>query len=388
MKLNLGSGKTPLNGYGNVDIADGRTVYPLEGIEDGSVSEIRASHVLEHFSHREVGDVLMHWVSKLEPGGVLKIAVPDLEKIAKGYLDGKRAPWQAYLMGGQVDEYDFHGSAFDAEALTEVLAACGLERIGYWESDAQDCSSLPVSLNMCAYKPSEASADMSGVFGVLQSARVGYGAHHACMYRTIRELGITHTMSVGCFWFQGWTSTVQDLLAIPECKWILSMDYDSVFRAGDVRELYRLARAYPAVDAVAAVQSMRHGSQSALFSVDAKDIEVASTMFERNLTKVKTAHFGCTLINADKLREMPKPWMCPVPSPNGEWEKGDGHIDADIYFWREWEKQGNNLYLANRVPIGHLEEMVKWPGKGFRPVYQGYKDFLETGPPPEVNTCV
>jgi hypothetical protein len=31
-------------------------------------------------------------------------------------------------------------------------------------------------------------------------------------------------------------------------------------------------------------------------------------------------------------------------------------------FGGKWEAAGNSLYIANRVPIGHLELQVLWPG--------------------------
>src|SRR4051812_8339039 len=100
-KLNLGAGSKPLAGYSNIDAKNKRgtvdtTIYPLPHV-DGSVDEIRASHVLEHFSHREIGNVLADWVRALKPGGVLKIAVPDLKFIAERYLAGAEMPVQQYL---------------------------------------------------------------------------------------------------------------------------------------------------------------------------------------------------------------------------------------------------------------------------------------------------
>jgi hypothetical protein len=40
---------------------------------------------------------------------------------------------------------------------------------------------------------------------------------------------------------------------------------------------------------------------------------------------------------------------------------------------------GNSLYIANRVPIGHLELMIKWPGKDLRAIYQPIGEFRAGG---------
>ena len=76
-KLNLGAGARPLEGYRNIDAKNNhgsksQKIFPLPD-KDGTVDEIRASHVLEHFSHREVTAVVADWVRALKPGGVLKI---------------------------------------------------------------------------------------------------------------------------------------------------------------------------------------------------------------------------------------------------------------------------------------------------------------------------
>ena len=171
-RLNLGAGRNPLPGYLNLDIQYrhetpdkgaalvAAPVYPLAQYEDASVDEIRASHVLEHFGHTMTVAVLAEWVRVLKPGGILKIAVPDFEWIAREYLKGLDRPdepaedWplDAYVMGGWVDEHDRHGAIFDESGLTHALESLGMEGVCRWPSDADDCSALPVSLNLMARK--------------------------------------------------------------------------------------------------------------------------------------------------------------------------------------------------------------------------------------------
>lgn len=178
-KLNLGSGKHRLPGYVNLDAQWGHSIYPLcqnyalpetdsvVTLPEEGVDEIRASHVLEHFSHRETADVLKDWVSHLKPGGVLKIAVPNFRKIAEDYLSGVPSLTQGYTMGGQVDENDFHRCLFDEASLRKLLADAGLTAIRSWESEIRDCASLPVSLNLMGTKPANGAVNkVSGVNGV------------------------------------------------------------------------------------------------------------------------------------------------------------------------------------------------------------------------------
>ena len=106
---------------------------------------------------------------------------------------------------------------------------------------------------------------------------------------------------------------------------------------------------------------------------------VPKTHFDADLTPLTTGHFGLTLIRTKALADLPRPWIWSTPAPDGSW--GDGRVDDDIYFWRQWEAHGKTLFNANRVVVGHLELMVKWPGRDLSVLHQRAADFWKDGPP-------
>lgn len=152
IKLNLGGGITHIPGYRNIDIKNGQLAYPLE-FADNSVAEVRASHILEHFSFKETLNILKEWVRVLVPGGWLKVAVPDFEWVAEAYLEKRQVPLQAYVVGSQTDPNDFHKAVFDKPSLRQLLTDAGLINIQEWQSEIKDAASLPVSLNLMGQKP-------------------------------------------------------------------------------------------------------------------------------------------------------------------------------------------------------------------------------------------
>jgi predicted SAM-dependent methyltransferase len=390
VRLNLGAGDVEVDGYTAIDRKFGTEVYPLE-YEDDSVDEIRASHVLEHFAHQEVFTVVKHWVDKLKPGGRLRIAVPDFQSLSKRYLDGEPINIQGYVMGGHVDENDYHGAIFDHETLAEVFATAGLERIGPWQDDVPDCSSLDISLNVQGFKPTRdlATIPYGKVTGVLSSPRFGPFAHVRCAFLALAKLQVPYQVCMGAYWHQVLSETMErQLTRDPPPDYILVFDYDSIFSAQDILELYRLGEAYPEADAICAVQS-RRGDDHVLFTtMKGEGKQPGETVsqwfadFQRNLTQVFSGHFGCTLFRATSLRSHNRPWMKPCPDSDGRW--GEGKVDADMDFWRNWRMDGKTLYLANHVVIGHLQELVTWPGKDYKPVFQHLPDYETEGIPSEV----
>lgn len=381
VRLNLGAGTVEIPGFTPIDRKQGREAYPLD-YPDGSVAEIRASHLLEHFPHGKVDAVLQEWVRVLEPGGRICLSVPDFAVLAEAYLDGAPLNIQGCVMGGQTDEDDFHGAIFDRDNLLELMLRCGLERIGPWAPDRIDTSYQAISLNLQGYKPISKEEITEGKVGACLSApRFGPTMHHFCAHAALGALHIPYKVSQSCFWHQHISNLMEGVLEAG-ADYVLTLDFDTVFCTGDVRELYRLLKACPEADAVCALQSKR-GNRETLFTGANHGKPVTMADLDRHLLPIRTGHFGLTLFRAESLRKFPRPWMVPKPSAEGKWTYGEC-IDADIAFWRNWEANGFKLFLAPRVKVGHLEEVVKWPGPDLLPIYQGQDDYADNGIPAEV----
>lgn len=384
IRLNIGAGRYEIPGFISIDRKNGTEAYPLE-FDDKSVDEIVASHILEHFSHLEVGKVVEHWFQKLKPGGRIRIAVPDFENLAKRYLAGDSVYLQGYVMGGHVDADDRHGCLFDRESLEELMIAVGFERVGAWDGKIFGAATLPISLNLQGFKPISSIQKIENVRAIMSVPRFGPLMHPRCAEKAFYQLGIPCRSGQSCFWHQKLSELMEEAIADPACDFVLTMDFDTVFCAGDVLELYRLMHARPDVGAIFPLQSKR-GCETALFSVTDAEGNLRDRLFsadlERFLLPANTGHFGLTMIRADSLRAMPRPWMVPEPAETGRWD--GGHRDADIDFWKRFKEAGFKAYLAPRVVVGHLEEVVKWPGRDLRPIYQQTSEYEESGIPAEV----
>src|SRR5580693_5947887 len=60
----------------------------LRGFEDNSFGQIYASHVVEHFDYRDqLVETLKEWYRVLTPAGKLYVSVPDLDVLARLFVD-------------------------------------------------------------------------------------------------------------------------------------------------------------------------------------------------------------------------------------------------------------------------------------------------------------
>jgi predicted SAM-dependent methyltransferase len=381
MKLNIGAGDIPLPGYTPVDRKLGSEAYPL-AYPDASVDCIRASHVLEHFDWHAVPKVLADWFRVLKPGGELKVAVPNMRWIADNSLDPK-APY--YMMGGQTDPNDYHKSCFTLETLSTALKTAGFRDLGIWQSELQDCASLPVSLNLRALKPKSKmlmpTKDTAKVSAIMSMPRLAFADNMFCAVQALGPLNIPLIKVTGAFWGQclerGMGMVMDD-----GTEFILTIDYDTVFDAETVQQLARFMVEHPEADAISPVQIKREEDFPLLTVEDdhgRRRGNITGEELAQPLLRVASAHFGLTMMRVSALKKVPHPWFLGQPNAEGKWE--EGRVDDDIYFWNKWKAVGNTLFLAPSVRIGHLQLMITWPNENFLPVHQYVNDYYKAGAP-------
>ena len=168
--LNLGCRTRHIDGFMNMDIEPHEgvdivgDVSDLSSIATGSIDEVMASHILEHFPHSRTLDVLKEWHRVIAPGGKLYVAVPDFERCVELYQLGGITQWlQDFVSGGHEYPTAKHEAIFDEAKLTGLLKETGFSdsfRVeSFPMSEDNDCSNLAstldgerVSLNMIAVK--------------------------------------------------------------------------------------------------------------------------------------------------------------------------------------------------------------------------------------------
>jgi predicted SAM-dependent methyltransferase len=138
MKLDIGAGDpatghevqakgfvlNDIEAYDGIDLVCNILDLPLY-VNKEQCSVIRASHVLEHFTNKQVKEVLDIIHSLLEPKGKVEIIVPNLEWHAGLIIEGYHEDAIRYIFGGQQDQWDIHKTGFTANTLYDKVVAAG-----------------------------------------------------------------------------------------------------------------------------------------------------------------------------------------------------------------------------------------------------------------------
>jgi len=183
----------------------------------------------------------------------------------------------------------------------------------------------------------------------------------------INKLNLSTFRGQGAFWEQ----TIDRLMmavAGYSLKYILTVDYDTVFNEFHILELYDIMEANPDIDCLIPLQIQRNAKIPMFESfrhtkdvdgdtgiLDIPDEEINSDSFE-----IDSGHFGLTLIRIKNLCKLKRPWFKAIPSTNNDW--GAGKTTPDLYFWKNAKASGLKICLAPQVYIGHLELFCMWPG--------------------------
>ncbi len=229
--------------------------------------------------------------------------------------------------------------------------------------------------------------DPSEVLATISLPRLSFTDNWGCSQHVFQQLGIKLAHSGGAYWDQSLSRLLN--AGINEgYKYVITIDYDTIFLEGQVRELIRLIKATPDALAIWGAQMRQHSDVllCGLYEEDGQTPKnyTPDLVFQKDeLTQATAGHFGLTIFRCDKLKQLPKPWMTAKANSNGDWDTGK--IDADWSFWLNAHKAGLKSYQANKVRLGHMQTIVTWPGDDFQPVHQYLMDYRENGEPEVVH---
>jgi len=190
------------------------------------------------------------------------------------------------------------------------------------------------------------------IAAVLSAPTCGWNSHWGCVQEALVPWGIPVRLGGGAYWHQTMQTLLEDAVR-DGLDWVLTLDYDSIFTRANVQRLIDVMAASPYIDALAALQVRRGTLECPLLNTGDGQPEVK---FNGTPVKVKSAHFGLTMIRVNRLADLPKPWFVGAPGPSGSYD--NERVDADINFWLHWEKHGRTCYVDPECRIGHLQPMV------------------------------
>jgi GT2 family glycosyltransferase/predicted SAM-dependent methyltransferase len=138
LRLNLGCGRFKVQGFLNIDQdADVQPDLVCDVLalpyEPGTVDEIYAGHLLEHFDWHDGSRALRYWHHLLKAGGTIGVAVPDFDVLAARYLQGPTIEGLRELNDLYIYSYrqkSPHKYAYSAALLAEVMTDAGFVGLG------------------------------------------------------------------------------------------------------------------------------------------------------------------------------------------------------------------------------------------------------------------
>jgi predicted SAM-dependent methyltransferase len=139
----------------------------LRRFADSTFVEIYASHVVEHLDYmKTLVATLKEWWRVMVPGGTLYVSVPDMDVLARLFLDRVSLSFQDRFMvmrmifGGHIDKHDYHLVGLNEEFLSDALRASGfigarkVDNFGMFsDTSTMIFKGVPISLNMMCRKP-------------------------------------------------------------------------------------------------------------------------------------------------------------------------------------------------------------------------------------------
>ena len=146
INLHLGSGKVHhpsfinIDGYPYPNIHHVKKIDNLSFFKNESVDLIYASHCLEHFEYLKIEKVLSEWFRVLKKGGILRLSVPDFDKLLQIYNVANQdldfvTP---QLLGGQENIFNYHYVLFNKSNLSRKLKNVGFTDCNEWVPGSND----------------------------------------------------------------------------------------------------------------------------------------------------------------------------------------------------------------------------------------------------------
>lgn len=142
MKLHLGCGK---RNFGEEWIHIDASSFPhikynnivSLPFENNSVDIIYASHVISYFDRQEIIDVLKEWNRVLKTNGILRLAMPDFESMAKLYVNKNidlnffLGPLYGKMVSG--DKTIYHKTTYDLNSIRNIVNQCGFTNVKLYD---------------------------------------------------------------------------------------------------------------------------------------------------------------------------------------------------------------------------------------------------------------
>jgi len=116
-------------------------------LADGSTDFVYSSHFLEHLFRKDAENLIRESYRVLKPGGVVRIAVPDLEYALSLYSAGKKEEMltQYFFVDDDESHYARHKFMYDFAMLKEILEKlgfCEIRRCGFQEGSTPNLDVL------------------------------------------------------------------------------------------------------------------------------------------------------------------------------------------------------------------------------------------------------
>lgn len=322
--------------------------------------------------------------AQLKDGGTLALEVPDFDGVLEAYNSGE--PETETMLLGDTEKSGAR-SIWNREKLSRTLNLAGFEIVGGTSGWSWNKTTKRIAVTARKYARPAPPRPLNQIHAIMSLPRVCWTDTQGVLHQASAALGIDVSRATGVFWGQCLERLIDKLLASDGVKYILTVDYDSIFDAEDIVRLWQVMETNPDVAALCPLQIGRD-KDLPLFSIKSEDGTLQKSFSEDTLytdaLDMHTGHFGLTLIRTDALRELKRPLFLGVPNAEGRW--GDGRIDDDIFFWQRLAQAGKRICLCPRVRIGHLQNVVTWPGEDLRSITQYLTDYHANGRPRQCMT--